>query len=163
MPICRPDDRAGPDFLHRQGKFGAHANADFAGPALDQPGNNPAKETLRSIVRKQENTMLKSTVTIAFALALSMLPATAQQTKPDTAPQQTLAIGMPIYSSDGEKLGEVTQVGMHEGRHAVVAQLEPSVSGAKVLIPTEMMRQHENDRLELSMTAAEVRNTISKP
>src|SRR5262245_62269960 len=115
--------------------------------------------------------MVKSTVTVAFALALSILPATAQQTKPDTAQQtkpdtaqqQTLAIGMPIYSSDGEKLGEVTQVGMHEGRHAVVAQLEPSVSGAKVLIPTEMMRQHENDRLELSMTAAEVRNTISKP
>jgi ribosomal 30S subunit maturation factor RimM len=108
--------------------------------------------------------MVKSTVTIAFALALSILPATAQQTKPDTAQQETSIIGMPIYSSDGQKLGEVTQVGMHEGRHAVVAQLEPSLgSGAKVLIPAEMMRQHQNDRLELSMTAEEVRNTVSKP
>ena len=116
--------------------------------------------------------MVKSTVTVAFALALSILPATAQQTKPDTAQQakpdtaqqETLRIGMPIYSSDGEKLGEVTQVGMHEGRHAVVAQLEPTLgSGAKVLIPADMMRQQQNDRLELSMTAEEVRNTVSKP
>jgi sporulation protein YlmC with PRC-barrel domain len=114
--------------------------------------------------RKQEITMLRSTVTmIAVATALGSLPVTAQQARPDTAQQETSVIGLPIYSSDGEKLGEVTQVGMHEGQQAVVAQLEPSVGkGAKVLIPAEMMTQ-QGDRLELPMTAEEVKKTVSKP
>jgi len=108
--------------------------------------------------------MLKSTVTmIALALALSSLPASAQQARPDTAQQQTSVIGLPIYSSDGEKLGEVTQVGLHEGQQAVVAQLEPFLgTEARVLIPAEMMTQ-QGDRLELPMTAEEVKKTISKP
>ena len=59
--------------------------------------------------------LLKSTLTTNRSRHGS-LPATAQQT------------GGQFYSSDGEKLGEVTQVGMHEGRQAVVAQLEPALS-----------------------------------
>ena len=108
--------------------------------------------------------MLKSTVIIvAVAMALSCQPASAQPARPDPAQPGTLVVGLPIYSADGEKLGEVTQVGTHEGQQAVVAQLEPSIgTAAKVLIPAEMMTQ-KGDRLELPMTAEEVKKSISKP
>jgi sporulation protein YlmC with PRC-barrel domain len=108
--------------------------------------------------------MLKlAMTTFAVALALNIMPAMAQQTPPDTAQQETSIIGLPIYSSDGEKLGEVTQVGLHEGQRAVVAQLEASLGeGAMVLIPTEIMTQ-QGDHLELPMTVEEVKNTLSKP
>ena len=111
--------------------------------------------------------MSKSMVMIVSvaAVALSALPATAQQTQqtpPGTAQQETSIMGLSIYSSDGEKLGEVMQVGTHEGQQAVVAQLEPDFGkGATVLIPAEMMTQ-QGDRLELPMTAEEVKTTISK-
>ena len=90
-----------------------------------------------------------------------MAKSTAEQRQPDTAQPETSVVGLPIYCSDGSKIGEVTQVGMHEGQEAIAAQLEPSLMGAKVLIPAKMMTQ-QGDRLELSMTADQVRQQITK-
>jgi sporulation protein YlmC with PRC-barrel domain len=91
-----------------------------------------------------------------------MAKSTAQPRQSDTAQPETSVIGLPIYDSDGTKIGEATQVGMHEGQQAIAAQLEPSLMGAKVVIPAKMMTQH-GDRLELPMTAEQVRSQISKP
>jgi hypothetical protein len=112
-----------------------------------RPGNDVPEGTLRFIVRKQE---------------ISMAKPTAQQRQSDTAQPETSIIGLSIYSSDGTKIGEATQVGKHEGQEAIAAQLEPSLMGAKVLIPAKMMTQ-QGDRLELPMTAEQVRKQISKP
>jgi len=94
------------------------------------------------MVCRQEITILKATLTmIAVAMAFGSLPATARQAGPDT----NLA-------------REVTQVGLHEGQRAVVAQLEPGLgNGAKVLIPAEMMTQQGD------CPGAEEVKTISKP
>ena len=94
------------------------------------------------MVCRQEITILKATLTmIAVAMAFGSLPATARQAGPDT----NLA-------------REVTQVGLHEGPRAVVAQLEPGLgNGAKVLIPAEMTQQGDRPGAE------EVKKTISKP
>jgi sporulation protein YlmC with PRC-barrel domain len=91
-----------------------------------------------------------------------MAKSTAQQMQPDTAQPETLVVGLPIYCSDGTKIGEVTQVGMHDGQQTVAAQLEPSLMGAKVLIPAKLMTQ-QDDRLELPMTTEQVKTQISKP
>jgi sporulation protein YlmC with PRC-barrel domain len=100
-------------------------------------------------------------VIVTAALTLGAVPATAQQTTP-TPRQETSMMGLSIYSSDGAKLGEVTQVGTHEGQQAVLAQLEPDFGeGTTVLIPAELVTQ-QGDHLELPMTAEEVRTTISK-
>jgi len=90
-----------------------------------------------------------------------MAKSTAQQTHPDTAQPETSVVGLPIYCSDGTKIGEVTQVGMHDGQQTIAAQLEPSLMGAKVLIPAKLMQQ-QDDRLELPMTTEQVKNQISK-
>jgi hypothetical protein len=90
-----------------------------------------------------------------------MAKSTAQQNQPDTAQPETSVVGLPIFSSDGTKIGEATQVGMHEGQQAIAAQLEPSLMGAMVVIPADMMTQHD-DRLELPMTTEQVKKQISK-
>ena len=91
-----------------------------------------------------------------------MAKSTAQHKQPDTAQPETSVIGLPIYDSEGSKIGQAMQVGMHEGQQAISAQLEPSLMGAKVIIPATMMTQ-QGDRLELAMTAEQVRQQISKP
>jgi len=94
-----------------------------------------------------------------------MAKSTAQQKLPDTAKQGTSIIGLSIYGSDGSKLGEATQVGMHEGEETVAAQLEPSLMGVnvgkEVLFPAKMIAQN-GDRLEVPLTAEQVKNQISK-
>jgi sporulation protein YlmC with PRC-barrel domain len=108
--------------------------------------------------------MLESTLTgIAVAIALGTAPATAQQTPPGTAQQESSLVGLPIYSSDGEKLGEVTDVTMHEGQQAVLAEMGTFLGiGTKpVLIPAGMVTR-KGGRVELPMTAGEVKNIITK-
>lgn len=55
-------------------------------------------------------------------------------------------------------------MGLHQGRQAVLAEMGSflGMGATLVLIPQEMMTQ-QSDRLELPMTAEEVRSTISKP
>jgi hypothetical protein len=109
--------------------------------------------------------MLKSTLRgIAVAFCLSIAPGNAQQVPPAPAQEETSIIGLPLYSADDKKLGEVTQVGMHEGQQAVIAEMGSFLGiGAKlVLIPAEMVTR-KGDRVELPMTAEEVRKIISKP
>ena len=76
-----------------------------------------------------------------------MAKSTAQPRQPDTAQPETSVIGLPIYDSDGTKIGEATQVGMHEGQQSIAAQLEPSLMAAMVIIPAKMMTQ-QGDRLD---------------
>jgi len=106
---------------------------------------------------------LKLTV-IAITLGVNLAPALAQQVPPAPTQQETTIVGLPLYSTDGEKLGEVTQAGMHEGQQAVLAEMGTFLGmGPKpVLIPAEMVTR-KGDRAELTMRAEEVRKLLSNP
>jgi len=106
---------------------------------------------------------LKLTV-IAITLGVNFAPALAQQVPPAPTQQETTIVGLPLYSADGEKLGEVTKVGMHEGQQAVLAEMGTFLGmGPKpVLIPAEMVTR-KGDRAELTMRAEEVRKLLSDP
>jgi hypothetical protein len=107
--------------------------------------------------------MLKLTLTgIAVALGVSLGPAMAQPAPPAPAQQEATIVGLPLYSADGEKLGEVLHVGTHDGQPAVIAEMGVFLGmGVKqVLIPAEMVTR-KGDRAKLPMTAEEVRKIIS--
>jgi ribosomal 30S subunit maturation factor RimM len=72
-------------------------------------------------------------------------------------------VGLPVYSSDGQKLGEVTHVTSMQGRQILRANMDAFLGfGSKqVLIPADMF-EHKVDRIEVSMSAAQVRDTITK-
>ena len=79
----------------------------------------------------------------------------SQQPLPPAAQVQPTLVGLAVYSSDGEKLGHITQVGTAEGK-PVGGFLD--VAPSMVVIPVGMFEQ-KPDRIELVMTAAEVEGT----
>jgi len=108
--------------------------------------------------------MLKLRVAAAvIAAALTATPTLAQQAKPPVVETEHELVGLAVYSSDGEKLGQVTQVGTAGGQPAVRAELGGflDVAPSAVVIPATMFAQ-KPDRIEVSMTAVEVKETLSK-
>jgi hypothetical protein len=73
-------------------------------------------------------------------------------------------IGLPVFSSDGQKLGEVTDVGeVSGGQQAIRAEMGEflGVGSTPVVIPPDAF-QKKDDRIEAAMTAAEVRDTLTR-
>ena len=114
--------------------------------------------------RQEEKVMLKL-VLVAGVLAAQFAgpPSLAQQVPPPAAEAQPPLVGLAIYSSDGHKLGQVTQVGTASGQPAVRAELGGflDVAPSAVVIPVSLFEQ-KSDRIELALTAEEVRATLSK-
>jgi hypothetical protein len=116
-------------------------------------------------------------IVAAFALAaatpLAVLPALAQQseaqqTEPQRAEPQraepgTSPIGLPIYTSDGEHLGEVIQVISYGDKPALRAEIGSflGLGVTTAVIPANMFNRN-GDRIELTMTAEQVRDTVDK-
>jgi hypothetical protein len=103
--------------------------------------------------------------------ALAVGPAVAQQSQPPPAqppaPQaeaDKAMIGLPVFSSDGQKLGEVVEVGMVTGgQQAIRTEMGEFLGlGSTPVVVGSDLFQKKADRVELSMTAAEVKDTISK-
>ena len=110
---------------------------------------------------------------IAFALAVS--PAMAQQQSPSPEPPAAQPdppaaqqldpsiVGLAVYSSDGQKIGEVVEVGMAGGTQAVRVEMGEflGLGSSSVLINAKSL-ERKADRVEVAMTADEIRETISK-
>jgi hypothetical protein len=100
-----------------------------------------------------------------IAVGVTGTPSLAQQqqAQPPAAEVQPPLVGLAVYSSDGEKLGQVTQVGTASGQPAVRAELGGflDVPPSAVVIPANLFEQ-KPDRIEISMTAAEIKETLSK-
>src|SRR5262245_66482328 len=108
--------------------------------------------------------MLKLRVAAGVVVAaLAATPTLAQQTQPPAAQIEPGLVGLAVYSSDGEKLGQVTHVGTAAGRPAVRAELGGflDVATSAVVIPATMFEQ-KPDGMEDSRTAAEVKETPAK-
>jgi hypothetical protein len=104
--------------------------------------------------------MPRSLLVGALALALAAAPSLAQE---QPKAQMESLVGLAVYSSDGQKLGQITQVGLSGTQPAVRAEIGGflDVQQSAVVIPIEMMQQ-KPDRIELAMTAEEVKDTIDK-
>jgi hypothetical protein len=100
---------------------------------------------------------------VAIAFGPTVQPVLAQQGLDESAEPRRPLIGMPVYTSDGRQLGEVIQVGRQNDQPALRAEIGSflGLGSTTVIIPTNMFQQRGN-RIELSMTAAEVRELIAK-
>jgi hypothetical protein len=100
---------------------------------------------------------------VSFAVMAVTAPAGAQQTQPPAAQEETALVGLPLYSADGEKLGEITQVGMHGEHKAVQAEIGGFLAmGPKTVIIPLVALDQKAGRVELGLTAAEVRDMLSR-
>lgn len=112
--------------------------------------------------------MLKTFV-LVLSIALSSVPAQAQGEPPANDATQpgnqagTEIIGFPVYSSDGQHLGQVIQVAMADGKlRAVRAEVGTflGLGAATVVIDADIVA-HKQDRLELAMSADDVKKAIN--
>jgi hypothetical protein len=117
--------------------------------------------TERRTLSPQESLMSKLALLIVVAAALVLSPAFAQQ---HSAQRKSTLVGLPVYSSDGQKLGEVTQEGRTGGKATVRADMGTFFGSGPniVLIDTDVFNA-KPDRIELTMTAAEVREKLPIP
>lgn len=109
--------------------------------------------------------MLKLPLIAVVALGLATMAASAQQSQqpPPAAQPEADLVGMPVYSSDGQKLGEITQAGTSGGKSAVRAEMGQFLGlGSKSVIIDSEVFQKKNDRIELTMTASEVKERLSQ-
>ena len=102
-------------------------------------------------------------VAIALATAVAMAPASAQQSQPSATEREAGLIGLPVYSSDGEKLGDVKDAVARSGQTALRAEMGAflGLGPSTVLIDADMF-QRKGDRIDLTLTAAEVRVRLSR-
>lgn len=103
----------------------------------------------------------------SIAVALMAFPVLAQQTpapdQPSAQKPDPALVGLPIYSSDGQKLGQVAEVGLSGGQPAVRAEMGEFLgSGSTSVIIGAEIFQKKNDRIEIAMTADEVKTTVTK-
>jgi hypothetical protein len=110
---------------------------------------------------------------VAFALVVS--PAMAQQQGPSPAPPSAQPdppaaqqvdpslVGQTVYSSDGQKLGEIAEVGMAGGTPAARVEMGQFLGlGTSSVIINAKALERKADRIEIAMTADEIKDTISK-
>jgi PRC-barrel domain protein len=112
--------------------------------------------------------MLKVQSAIAaslLALTLGAGTVSAQLTsEPPTTQIDQSFVGRAIVSSDGQRIGQVTAVGLDAGQPVLVGDIERSLGfGADpVAIPPELF-VNKGDYIELTITAAEVRDRLARP
>ena len=102
-----------------------------------------------------------------IALALAISPVSAQQgPSPDKPAAQQVdpsIVGLSVYSSDGQKVGHVSEVGTSAGEPAIRADMGEflGISPGSVIIGGKAFEK-KADRIEIAMTAQEIKDTISK-
>ena len=94
-------------------------------------------------------------------------PAMAQlgpQPLPPTSQVDQSLIGLPIVTSDGQRIGEVIEVGIDDGEAVVIGEIErPLGIGADAIaIPVEMFVTRGN-HIKLTITAVEMRSRLARP
>lgn len=104
---------------------------------------------------------------VLFALAAVLAgpaPAEAQHDrKPAAGKADRTLVGLPIYSSDGKRLGRILALGVDDdNRPVLVAEIERSlgIGSDAVAIPYDLFVR-KSHRVELTITAAEVSRRIS--
>lgn len=106
-------------------------------------------------------------IVLGFALALvapASLPAAAQTQAPAPQPGAGL-VGLPVYSSDGQHLGEVISLVTSGGQVAVRAEMGAFLglgpNPVPILIDGDVFHK-KIDRIELKLTAGEVRDKLAQ-
>jgi hypothetical protein len=102
-----------------------------------------------------------------FAVSLATIPpvmAQRGQAEEPTIEIDRGVIGLPIRSSDDQQVGLVTEAGIDDGEAILVGEIErPLGLGPDVVVITKEMFANKGDHIELTLTAAEVRNRLAKP
>jgi PRC-barrel domain len=100
-----------------------------------------------------------------LAIVLATAPAMAQERQQRPAARAaTVLIGLPVFSSDGQQIGKVTELGKYDGQPVLIVEIDRplGIGPDAVAIPIDMFVQRP-DRIELTITADQVRDRLARP
>jgi sporulation protein YlmC with PRC-barrel domain len=104
-------------------------------------------------------TIMKSALMAVVAVFLfAAAPARAEV---DVVQADAWLIGMPIYTSDGANIGQITNIGSYKGENSLIGEVS-SVLGfgsRRVLIPNSMATV-QGDRIVLSIANDRVKDLV---
>ena len=102
-----------------------------------------------------------------LAMAISTVsPAIAQQDldEPRISMPDASLVGLRIVSSDGQEVGQVTEVGIDDGQAILVGEIDRplGIGSDAVAIPAEMF-VNRGDHVELTITTTQIRDRVGWP
>ncbi len=105
--------------------------------------------------------LVASAVAATFAATLPVMGQPAQP--PAASSAEAALVGLPVYSSDGQKLGDVTRAATAGDQPVVLANFGDIMGNGPVavVIPAALFVQ-KADRIEVKMTTAEVKDRLAK-
>lgn len=102
---------------------------------------------------------------VFLATALAAAPALAQQAAPEPqAPRLDASrVGLPLLSSDGEKIGQITALETYNGQVVLIAEVDRplGLGSDTVSIPAGMFEE-KADHIQLTMPAESIRDSIAR-
>jgi PRC-barrel domain len=106
-----------------------------------------------------ENTMKHAVMACLALFLLAGAPAAFAQT--GTAHTDTSVIGMPIYTSDGMMIGQVTTLGRYRGQSSMIGEVGRLLGFGtrRVLIP-DTLATVQNDRVILTIASDRVNELL---
>jgi hypothetical protein len=106
-----------------------------------------------------ENTMKHGAMAALALFLLAGTPAALAQS--GTAHTDTSVIGMPIYTSDGMMIGQVTTLGRYRGESSMIGEVGRLMGFGtrRVLIP-DGLATVENDRVTLTIPSDRVNDLV---
>jgi hypothetical protein len=109
--------------------------------------------------------MSKVLLTSVFVAAMALTQPSLAQQRPSQPPLSRIdeaLIGLPVFSSDGARLGVVAEVGVDDDEEVIIAEIDQllGIGSTPVAIPADMF-VHRDNSIELTITASELRANLS--
>ena len=129
--------------------------------SLSDAGNQVVSPGRATEPHEMENTMKQAVMACLALFLLAGVPAALAQTETDTAHTDTSVIGMPIYTSDGMMIGQVTTLGRYRGETSMIGEVGRLLGFGtrRVLIP-DSLATVQNDRVILTIPSDRVNDLV---
>ena len=102
---------------------------------------------------------------VLIAIALAVVPALAQQDvqEPQGPRLDASRVGLPLLSSDGEKIGQITAVEIYDGQVVLIGEIDrPLGLGSDTVSVPAGMFEEKADHIQLTMPAESIRDSIAQ-
>jgi len=74
-----------------------------------------------------------------------------------------VVVGMPIYTADGVKIGEVTNFATHRGERSIIGEVGQTLGfGSRLVLIPKSLATIQDDRIVLTITSDRVSEVLAK-
>jgi sporulation protein YlmC with PRC-barrel domain len=103
---------------------------------------------------------MKLSILACLACLVVATPVSHGQTPPSA---KRVVIGMPIYTADGEKIGEVTNFATHRGERSIIGEVGQMLGlGTRHVLIPKSLATIQDGRIVLTITSDRVSEVLAK-